>query len=464
MVAGCTERGALAPPTLEPLEVQVEGEWLRDRAGRVVLLRGVTLSALEQGRFVGAAGGPREADFRELEQHGFNVIRVLLPWSRLQPREGDVDFGFLTERVNPVVRLAAKHGMLVVLTLYQRGWSRCFAGGVGAPLWSCAEIRGRDDPAAVDESVCSFLEGKPQDGVNLRQEFVTLWSEVARFYGADKRVVGFDLLEEPPDLDCPSGRSGDLLRKLYRRVHRELVRQGARQVLFFDPAVRADGAMPAKLPSRRVSAVFAPHLFSQTFGAPPGIPTAIALARGANEAAALARTSGAVFFAGELGGDLPAAEDFRPLSPGFVDPALALLDQHLAGGTLFISGGRQPNRLQQRVSLALAKRPWARRIAGVPATLRFDRTSGSYLLVFAEDETRRVSDPTEIFVPRSVYPDGFDVRVLPEGRWRYDEHTERLLVYRSGAPGHAVHLTRREPAPLPAARVRPRAPRVRARD
>jgi hypothetical protein len=79
--------------------------------------------------------------------------------------------------------------------------------------------------------------------------------------------------------------------------------------------------------------------------------------------------------------------------------------------------------------------------------MRFDLASGSYLLAFREDPSRRVADPTEIFVPSALFPDGFDVQVLPSGRWRHDPHSERLLVYRGDAAGHAVRIDRRRRRP-----------------
>lgn len=439
-LAACTDRGILAPPTLEPLDLTAEGPWLRDRMGRVVLLRGITLSALEHGRFEGEVDGPSQDDFRELERLGFNVVRVFLSWPALEPAAGELRYEYLVERVNPIVRLAAQHGMVVILTLYQRGWSRCFPDGLGLPLWSCAD---RDVAAQADGlrvAACELFEGTEKEP-DIRLHFLDAWKAIAEFYASDRRVIGFDLLEEPPEVACASGSSEELVRRLYQEVGAELERLESRQVLFFDPPVNAGGSMPLA-PSAGVASVFAPHLFSQAFGRPPG-PREVVLARAYAESAALAESADVVFFAGEIGAELPEEDGFRGVSAPYVSASLDALDRHLAGGTIFAAGGRNPPSEDAASPLEGAIRPWARRIAGIPQEMRFERENRSFVLTWGDDPERRTSDPTEIFLPKDLYPEGFDVQVLPAGTWTWDEPTQRLLVYRSGAAGHALRVSPR---------------------
>jgi hypothetical protein len=413
-LAACTDRGPLSGPTLEPLDVRVEGAWLRDRRGRVVLLRGVTLPSVEWGRYVEQPDGPTEADFAGYERAGLNVVRVVFSWPALEPMPGSFDHGYFMERVNPVIRLAAKHGMLVVLAA---------TGLLG------------DRPNAV----CDLLSGEAGDP-GLRERFLVGWQLAIRFYKADRRVVGFDLLDEPREEPCPDGTSGELLFGLYREVARELRRRGAIQSLFFEPTVRPDALMPRKIPGPRIAAAFAPHVVSQTFGPPPGGRTA-AIARAYAEGTALARANALLFFVGAIGADEPPrADGFRPTSADFARESFDALDRYLAGGTLVLAGEREPHPPDAAATLAAVRRPWARRIAGIPTAMRLDAESRSFLLAFRDDPARRVADPTEVFVPRGYYPEGFTVQVLPSGRSHYDEHSERLLVYRSDAAGHAVRI------------------------
>jgi hypothetical protein len=53
---------------VRPMGIHSDGTWLRDRRGRVVLLRGMNYSGLEFGNFPGAPHGPEEADFAQMER------------------------------------------------------------------------------------------------------------------------------------------------------------------------------------------------------------------------------------------------------------------------------------------------------------------------------------------------------------------------------------------------------------
>jgi hypothetical protein len=414
-LAACTDRGLLAGPTLEPLDVQPEGTWLRDRRGRVVLLRGITLPPLVPGSFVEQPDGPAEEDFAHYERAGLNVVRVLLSWDSFEWEPGTFDVGYLMERVNPVVRLAAKRGMLAILAMDGR------PGGAGV-------------------SLCDLLERDAAGEPEPRARFVAGWKQIVRLYAADRRIVGLDLLEEPREEACASGTTGELLLGVYREIARSLRLREARATLFFEPTVAPGRLLPAAIPGRRTATVLAPHFFSQAFGAPPGSRVAT-IARTYAEGAALAAANAVVLFAGEIGADEPPRPDgFRPTSATFVRDSFAALDRHLAGGTVRLAGGGEPKSPSVAATLLAVKRPWARRIAGIPTAMRLDAAKRSFLLAFRDDPARRVADPTELFVPRDFYPEGFTVRVLPSGRWTYDEHSERLLVYRSDASGHAVWI------------------------
>ena len=104
---------------LLPRRVRSDGTWLRDRAGRVVLLRGMDYSGLEFGNFPGAPHGPEEADFAQMASWGVNVIRLPIAWNYLEPSPGVFDRHYLRDVVDPVVRFARRHDIAVVLEFHQ---------------------------------------------------------------------------------------------------------------------------------------------------------------------------------------------------------------------------------------------------------------------------------------------------------------------------------------------------------
>ncbi|MGD2251343.1 MAG: cellulase family glycosylhydrolase [Anaerolineales bacterium] len=95
------------------------------------------------------------------------------------------------------------------------------------------------------------------------------------------------------------------------------------------------------------------------------------------------------------------------------------------------SGGR---------ALKAVIRPYARRTAGEPLSMRFDYKLKRFEFVFRHDP--QVTEPTEIFVPRFVYPDGHLVKVS-DGVTEFQPE-EQLLLYRH-AGDRQVHTIRLSP-------------------
>lgn len=96
------------------------------------------------------------------------------------------------------------------------------------------------------------------------------------------------------------------------------------------------------------------------------------------------------------------------------------------------SGGR---------ALEAAVRPYARKIAGEPLRMSFDVKQRLFDFEFRHDPT--VTAPTEIFVPNTQYPDGYEVD-LSDGTYRVDREALTLTVHH--AQGRETHTVRIRPA------------------
>ncbi|MBM3132291.1 MAG: hypothetical protein FJZ95_04575 [Chloroflexi bacterium] len=86
-------------------------------------------------------------------------------------------------------------------------------------------------------------------------------------------------------------------------------------------------------------------------------------------------------------------------------------------GTDIDSGGR---------ALEAIVRPYARATAGEPVRMRFDVSTREFEFEFRSDPT--IDAPTEIFVPRFQYPEGYTVE-LSAGRFEKDEGSQTLQVF-----------------------------------
>ncbi len=100
------------------------------------------------------------------------------------------------------------------------------------------------------------------------------------------------------------------------------------------------------------------------------------------------------------------------------------------------SGGR---------ALAGVVRPYARKVAGDPLNMRFDRERGVFIFSFRHDSA--VSEPTELFVPNSQFPDGYRVEVS-DGEAEVDVAAQQVLYRHSDKDmPHLVRVISNAPAP-----------------
>lgn len=444
--SGCLERGPLAPPTLEPLRIHTDGAWLRDRNERVVLLRGVTYSVTERDVDFGGFDGGGERTLARLESLGLNVVRLPLSWALLEPRPGRHHPEYLTHKVNPVVRLAAAHGLAVVLSM--RPWPRqdCTHPDPTIPDWVCAAIEREGGDG------CAFWRATDPRGTLVRNLYARSWALIAREYNHDARVIGFDVLDEPAPGRCfdPDDFFATALAPYYQKLSRAVRAMDAPQALLVEPPTswpaQSDIAFDLDGPL-----VFSPHVWPARTGPPAGrsVPSAY------TDAQAAAKGLGAPLFVG-FGANLPPGPDgVRGSSSSFVVGAFDQLDRLLASGAFDTLRPRTP--YEPAASLGPLEeafaRPFARRIAGLPEAMRFDRPARTFHLRFRDDPIRTPSDPTEIFLPEVPFGDDFEVTMEPPGHFRFDAHTRRLLIYRGDGASHDVEV-RAQGALTPGTRVR----------
>ena len=83
------------------------------------------------------------------------------------------------------------------------------------------------------------------------------------------------------------------------------------------------------------------------------------------------------------------------------------------------SGGR---------ALSAVVRPYAGKVAGTPLNMRFDRRRGLFTFSFRGDSS--VTEPTELFVPNSQFPDGYRVEVS-DGEFEIQSDEQRVLYRHS---------------------------------
>jgi endoglycosylceramidase len=444
---------ACSDTTLDPgPPLSSDGTRVRDREGRVVLLRGLNYSGLEFGNLVGRPRGPEEADFAQMASWGVNVVRLPIAWGFLEPEPGAFDESYLAENVDVVVDHARRHDVWVVLDMHQYLWSPC-TGGNGAPAWTC-EGRFPETLEGASLAQSEFWAGATApDGRRLLDHLLDVWERVAARYAGSQTVVAFDLFNEPGDNARQATFERDSLYPFYREAIARIRATGARQLIALEPPItRNIGIRARPEPVGDASLLFAPHLYTTTFGLPNLQYTGDrdAVARDYAQTVAEAAEQGGVPWIGEYGGITDVAGGFLAATERFLADSLAEQDRALIGSvwwayfpsdngfSIVDAEGTPKGRL-----VDILVRPWARRTAGIPLAMAVAEDGRSFELRFAADPSRDVRAPTEIFVPPAWIETGVTVEV--DGRdaaATIDAERSLVLVETRGAAEHRIVVRR----------------------
>jgi hypothetical protein len=186
-------------------------------------------------------------DFAQMRALGFNVIRLVLNWSQLEPRPGVYSTTYL-QRVRQVVGWAGQQGIYVILDMHQDQYSRFIlpgkqsdlpsgctssGGGDGAPAWavftdgkpSCA-LFGESalNPAVSaafynfwhDHTVVSPKGASP--GTGLQDHYIGALATLAKAFENSSTVLGYEVMNEPQ----PGALSALPVENLYQASSQDL--------------------------------------------------------------------------------------------------------------------------------------------------------------------------------------------------------------------------------------------------
>ncbi len=243
--------------------------YLADAAGREVLLHGVAAVGMQDVAYPGANGGPAlfpvspsaydgrcpkasslipqpplcevqaslpafaqstapgsGDDFAQMRALGFNVVRLVLNWSQLEPTAGIYSSTYL-DRVAQVVGWARQQGVYVILDMHQDQYSRYIlpaakaaapsgctpsGGADGAPSWAvlseskpgCAMFGIDELNPAESAAFANFWQNAmvaaPQGqapGTGLQDHYIGALAALAKQFQDNPAVLGYELMNEP---------------------------------------------------------------------------------------------------------------------------------------------------------------------------------------------------------------------------------------------------------------------------
>ena len=335
----------------------VRGGRIVDEHGRQVLLRGVNANALAEywpGTSFPTIFPFTADDADRIAGIGWNVVRLLVSWSRVEPAPGRYDEAYL-DRVEEAVDLLDRRGVYTIVDLHQDAWGPSLGAGPGeacpagsppalgwdgAPAWAtldggaarCAVAGIRELSPAVLAAFDAFWADAPgPGGVGIRTRYVRMLGHLATRFARTDAVAGYDVMNEPNAFDEGERQAlADLYGEALAAIRAgERDGRGPRHLVFFEPPAlwSSTGSGPPPDFPRDSDVVYAPHVYTGGFTGGPITGQAFQVA--VDEARGF---GGAPVLSGEWGADPDRAEDEQD---GYFLDHQALQDEFRVGATLW---------------------------------------------------------------------------------------------------------------------------------
>jgi endoglycosylceramidase len=175
-----------------------------DQDGRHVILHGINVGNKQRPYL----SRHTEADYAQMNQWGFNCVRLLILWAGIEPECGKYDEEYL-KQVAQRVRWAKENHLFVILDMHQDLYGEGIPGGDGAPAWATlneGKVHSKgavwSDAYWLSQAVqCAFdnfwANAPAPDGIPIQEHFAHAWQRVAALFADEPAVIGYDLINEP---------------------------------------------------------------------------------------------------------------------------------------------------------------------------------------------------------------------------------------------------------------------------
>ncbi|MFN8160291.1 MAG: cellulase family glycosylhydrolase [Solirubrobacterales bacterium] len=458
--SGLAASRAAAPGAATPGPLANAGRWLVDPSGRVVVLHGLNMVYKLPPYQPGAVGFGRD-DAGFLRRYGFNTVRLGLIYKAVEPQPGRYDSGYIT-KVRTLERMLARRGVYSLVDFHQDLYNEKFTGE-GWPDWAVLDDGLPAEPLTgfpgtyitspgMNRAFDNFWsDATGPGGVRLQERYAAAWARVAKSFGGDSGVLGYDILNEPwpgsgfaaclNTAGCPAVDAK--LGAFYRRAIRGIRSADRSHVVFYEPQVLFNFGSDTSVPDlgRRLGFSFHIYCFAGLVsGAPANCPDLENFVF--DNADARARKTGDSLMLSEFG----ATDDISIL-----DRMTAFADRHMVSwqewhycgcGDPTTQGPGDTQAVVKDTSepprgsnvfhdkLRALARPYPQAIAGTPVRWSFDPDTKRFELVYT---TKRVDAGgrfsrglTEVFIPRVQYRHGFRARATGAATTR--QGGQRLLL------------------------------------
>jgi endoglycosylceramidase len=333
-------------PRTDPDAVHVEGTVFRDGQGRQLLFRGYNAKVTTLFDVTFADGRTPEETFPDLseaetarvEELGWNVLRIPLSWSGLEPQPQAYAQDWMA-KLDSVLAMAHEHAFYVILDMHQDAYSKEI-GEDGEPLWAIVPpptqlLEGPyDDSRRLTAQVLNagysfFADDSATDGRDLQGAYVTAVQQFVTHVLGDPAVLGYEAFNEPVVL------KQDELDAFHQAFAAGVHAIDADAPVMFEPVAtrnEIDSAYVSPTPWASGPGVYAVHVYTGIFSM-PGVWTA------QNEDAGILAPSMAAADQERAAWNTPmfvtefGCDQTQPEGPVWMSDELDLQDAYLASST-----------------------------------------------------------------------------------------------------------------------------------
>ncbi len=425
---------ALVPPAAQAASRPTGhvGRWFTDHHGRVLTPHGVAVMDFADPHLPEALGFSDD-DARFLADHGFDVVRVGMNWSGIEPQRDQISGSYLAS-IRRTVRLLARRGIKSILDIHQDGYGP-MTGTDGAPDWATVTDGAPNNKVAfgadyfVNPALERAFDNLWSNGAGMADQFAEMVAALGRTFRDEPGMVGYDLFNEPwPGSQYSSCMSpqgcpvfDQLLSAWYRRVIAALKRTDPRHLAFVEPNLFFDFGANTNLGDTGGDG-FAFHDYCLGAGAGDALPTVPnnGTPCGIEESMVIAN---ATAFAEKAG--LAVINTEWAATDDLVTTA-RVADELDAGrvpwtfweyaSPRLVADPHKPPKGENlnAPALAILDRPYPRAVAGVPRRWKWDAQSRTFEL----DYTTALAAPSEspsrtttVWTSPLHYPRGYKVAV-----------------------------------------------------
>lgn len=298
LIISCTKvQNTTTVKTLELLKAKKGTDaGIYDEQGRYIILRGANYNVLgdywQANATVATQKQYEENDLKLMASYGFNCIRLLFNWSKLEPQKGNYNQVYIDE-IKHIIEVAARYNIYVLLDMHQDAYSRFIFsttdeacqnplnGWDGAPQWAiitdnqptcmsgASGVGGRESSRAVVHAWQNFWDNKN----GIQDACINAWTALVKQIAKYSNVVGYDLINEPSLGYQAINQQADKLGKFYGKLIQQIritenAANAPQHIAFFEMSVTWNGQAIPFIPfpnfTNDENIVFAPHTYFES--------------------------------------------------------------------------------------------------------------------------------------------------------------------------------------------------------